>query len=98
MQWRPRDPKMECQMCRMRFHRSELKKNWKGQLVCLWDYETKHPQDTLRTRPPEKPPHDWVPVQTEFTELDQCTVAGRSARPGYAIPGCSIPGNNAVVA
>jgi len=96
MQWRPRDPKMECQFCRLRFHRSELKKNWKGQLVCLWDYETKHPQDSLRPRPPERPPHDWVPVQTSFTATDQCTTAGRRGIAGYGIAGCALPSFNPI--
>lgn len=39
-----------CDICAFQYKRSEMRKNWKNQLVCRADYEAKHPQLTLRPR------------------------------------------------
>lgn len=40
-----------CDMCGFQCRRSECKKNWKGQIVCSEDYEKRHPQDLIKSRP-----------------------------------------------
>jgi hypothetical protein len=44
-----------CDICGFQFKNFELKQNWKGQWVCKEDYETRHPQELMRPRAPEKP-------------------------------------------
>ncbi len=39
----------ECDVCRFKFHASDLKERWDGLMVCKQDWEPRHPQDFLRT-------------------------------------------------
>jgi hypothetical protein len=39
-----------CDSCGMRFYGSQLRKDWRGFMVCKDDYEPRHPQDTVQTR------------------------------------------------
>ena len=50
MSYRPGDALAICDSCGMRFYLSELKKDWRGFMVCKKDYEPRHPQDSVRPR------------------------------------------------
>lgn len=38
-----------CDVCGFEFKASQLRKRWDGQMVCSKDFETRHPQDLIRT-------------------------------------------------
>jgi len=40
-----------CDVCGFKFKASELQRRWDGYIVCEADYEQRHPQDLLRSRP-----------------------------------------------
>lgn len=39
-----------CDSCGLAFYGSELKKDWRGFMVCKKDYEPRHPQDLVEVR------------------------------------------------
>jgi hypothetical protein len=39
-----------CDMCGFRFYNTDLKKDWKGLMVCAHDYEARNQQDLIRVR------------------------------------------------
>ena len=64
-----------CDICGFQFHRNQVRKNWKGQIVCHVDYEPKHPQLTIPAvrdrmsvkdaRVPDDPPLDVPPFTVD---------------------------------
>ena len=46
----PGDALAVCDSCGYRFHLSELKKDWRGFMVCKKDFEPRHPQDSVKVR------------------------------------------------
>lgn len=50
-QWISGDWNAICDICGFQFKASELRENWKKQRVCKDDFETRHPQEFVRTRP-----------------------------------------------
>ena len=40
-----------CDRCGFKFKASELRKTWDGWMVCGKDWEARHPQDFIRSRP-----------------------------------------------
>lgn len=50
MNYQPGDAFAICDSCGLRFFLSELKKDWRGYMVCKDDYEPRHPQDTVKSR------------------------------------------------
>ena len=79
-----------CYQCGRTRLASELKKHWQGYYVCPEHWESRHPQDFVRGVADEQRP-PWVQPPTDL-EIGVCTLNGLSAIPGYAQPGCSIPG------
>ena len=45
------NPNKICDRCGVKYKASELEKQWDGLWVCSYDYESRQPQDTLRSRP-----------------------------------------------
>ena len=43
-----------CDICGLKFKASQLYKNWKQQMVCEKDFETRHPQDFIRGVPDQQ--------------------------------------------
>lgn len=39
-----------CDVCGFQFFADELEKRWDGYMVCRKDFETRHPQELLRSR------------------------------------------------
>lgn len=83
---------VECPVCGFDYLASEMRKRWDGLYVCKKDWEPRHELDFIRARPDKEQADQPVyPSNTSSTVL-YCTVEGRSAIPGYATPGCMIPG------
>lgn len=78
-----------CSMCGFKRKASQLVKNWQGMYRCPEHNEMRHPQDFVRAVP-DIQTAPWVqPQSTNY--IYTCDPTGRSAIPGYAIPGCVIP-------
>ena len=59
-----------CDVCGFKFKGSELRRRWDGFMVCSADYEQRHPQDLIRSRP-EKQSAPWVrpPAVNQFVTV-----------------------------
>jgi hypothetical protein len=79
-----------CSICGAKFKASELVKNWQGLYRCPPCNEPRHPQDFVRGVQDIQTPA-WAQVDEDIDILI-CTLQGISAIPGYAIPGCMLPG------
>lgn len=88
--YRPGDYKAECSMCMGEFYASELIKHWQGFWRCKRCWEPRHPQDFVRAGRPEAPV-PWVQKAADVEVTNICTLEGRTAIPGLAIPYCSLP-------
>ena len=81
-----------CDRCGKKFKASELRKDWQGLYVCERDWEPRHPQDFVRgVQDVQTVPWSRPPPAAVF--IGFCDINGQSAIPGYAIPGCMIPGS-----
>lgn len=49
--YRPGDAYAICDSCGIRYFLSELKKDWRGFMVCKKDFEPRHPQDSVKVTP-----------------------------------------------
>lgn len=80
-----------CYECGFKKKASQMLRHWQGYYVCDQCFEPRHPQDFVRgvpdTQTPPwtqpRPPDDFIPI---------CTPNTKSAYPGYAGPGCAMPG------
>lgn len=89
--WQPGDWNAVCSMCGRKRKASEMVKNWQGMYRCPEHDEPRHPQDFVRGVP-DIQTVPWTQPPSE-TEAEFCSLNGQSAIPGYALPGCMIPGN-----
>lgn len=81
-----------CDRCGKKFKASMLRKDWQGLYVCERDWEPRHPQDFVRgVQDVQTVPWSRSPPADVFIAF--CDINGQSAIPGYAIPGCMIPGS-----
>jgi hypothetical protein len=86
----PGDWNAVCSMCGRKRKASTMVLNWQGMRRCPEHNEIRHPQDFVRavqdvqTVPWSQPPND---VFTQFCDLNDT-----SAFPGWAEPGCMVPG------
>ena len=94
--WAPGDWNAICSMCGRKRKASTMVRNWQGLWRCPEHNEPRHPQDFVQGRV-EQPAPPWVqpPPEDVFTYV--CDVNSQSAIPGYAGPGCSIPGTTGLV-
>jgi len=58
-----------CEVCRFKFHASDLKKRWDGLYVCNKDFELRHPSDFFRMTPDDQSVAFTSPESTD-TEID----------------------------
>lgn len=77
-----------CDICGLRFKSDELQKNWKGQMVCSDDFETRHPQDFIRV-PKEDVSVPWVRPEGQDQFIDVCWIWERSAFADLASADCA---------
>jgi hypothetical protein len=45
-----------CDVCGFKYKDTELRKRWDGLMVCPSDYEQRHPQDLIRSKPDKQAP------------------------------------------
>lgn len=86
-----------CDLCGRKQKSTRAMFTWQGLYVCKHHKEIRNPQDFLRgvkdnqsvpwTRPFTPPLCDT----TEFPYEQFCTLQGRNAIPGFALPGCVVP-------
>lgn len=90
-EWVPGSWNVICSMCGHKYKANEVVKNWQGMYRCRRCDEPRQPQDFARGVPDNSSvPFAQLPARNF---LLFCDVNGRSAIPGYATPGCMIPGN-----
>ena len=89
-----------CDVCSRKIKSGQARKRWDGFIVCPEDYETRHPQDFVRTRQDKISVPFVRPIpQLVFTDVpyidtgntNYCTITGTQAIPSLCIPGCMIP-------
>lgn len=70
--YRPGDWNAVCDICGFRYKASQLKKNWKGEMVCEQDFEYRQPQEFVRVQP-EKVSTPWARPENDLF-LFQCWI------------------------
>lgn len=67
-----------CDVCGLKFKASNLRKDWRGLMVCSNDFEQRHPQDFLRVRA-DDPSVPWARPEPEDVFVQVCYLWDRSA-------------------
>lgn len=92
--WEPGDWNASCSMCGRKRKASQMVRNWQGLYRCPEHNEPRQPQDFVRGLQ-DIQTVSWSQPQTDIN-IQICTPNGLSAIPGYAIPGCMIPGRSVI--
>ena len=77
-----------CDVCGFEFKSDELRKNWKGLIVCREDYEQRHPQEFIRARH-EDTTVPWTRPEPEDDNIEICYLWERSAYADLATADCA---------
>lgn len=86
-----------CDVCGFEFKSDELRKNWKGLMVCREDYEQRHPQDFIRARH-EDTSVPWSRPEPEDNEvLTTCDFWSSSPMADFGTADCAYVGGNTSV-
>ena len=80
-----------CYQCGRTRKASTLMRQWQGYYVCPEHWETRQPQDFVRSVPDVQTPPWAQPMPANVFGL-MCTPNGQSAVPGQMEPGCIVPG------
>lgn len=78
-----------CDHCGSKRKGSTLRKQWNGLWACPEHWEPRQPQDFVKAVP-EHPAPPFVRSPADLS-ISVCTPNGKSAYPGYAVPGCARP-------
>lgn len=80
-----------CDLCGAKTKSSDGVRTWNNLWVCSHHKEVRNPQDFVRgIKDDQTTP--WRRSRTPDQFVSVCTLRGTNAIPGYAVPGCSIPG------
>lgn len=82
-----------CDVCGLKYKLDELRKRWDGVWVCDADYEERHPQEFIRSKPDTNKMVIVKPRPPLVFVTMQCTIQGRSGVVGLATAGCSLVGS-----
>ena len=82
-----------CDCCGFMFYNTDLRKDWRGLMVCEQDYESRHPQDLLRVRP-DSPAVPWTRPEAPDVFLYTCGLNTRLSSVGFGTVGCATIGQN----
>jgi hypothetical protein len=84
-----------CDLCGRKQKSARAMFTWNGLYVCKHHKEIRNPQDFLRgVKDDQTVP--WSRPEATDIFLPVCTPQSNSAIPGYAVPGCSLSGNDSV--
>jgi hypothetical protein len=88
----PGDWNIICSICGTKLKFSDAVRNWQGQWRHPKCNEPRHPQDFAQAI---KSKEMAIPDPQKMAEgsILICTLNGNSAWPGFAMPGCAVPGN-----
>lgn len=75
----------------MKFKASQLRRNWKNEMVCEQDFETRHPQDFLRVRG-DHPAVPWTRPEADDQFVNVCWIWGTSAYADLGTADCMTAG------
>jgi hypothetical protein len=65
-----------CDECGFKFKGSMLRKRWDGAMVCSKDWETRHPQDSIKVRPEQNNVRDPRPEpEPRYLAVGEITAA-----------------------
>ena len=89
-----------CPVCGLIYKASEMKQRWDGIFVCGPDWEPRHPQDFVRSRPDQRrlpftspePTDVFVSVTYNAATLG-CPANSEYAQADFAAADCAIVGN-----
>lgn len=80
-----------CSMCGKKRKANTMVRNWQGLYRCPEHDEPRQPQDFARGVPEDlQVPWAQELANNKFASI--CSLQGRIGVPGYAMPGCAIPG------
>jgi hypothetical protein len=65
----PGDYNATCDVCGFEYKASKLRRRWDGFMVCDKDFETRHPQDLIKSPPAEKTP-PWTRPESADSFID----------------------------
>lgn len=84
-----------CDVCGQEYKAYELKERWDGLMVCSHDFETRHPQDLLRTFSDDSSvPWTRPPPEDIFKDGPGCTAFSINGAAGWGTAGCARAGVN----
>ena len=88
-----------CAVCGFKYKASQLQKRWDGIYVCQFDWEPRHEQDFVRSRPDQKPlpftapePNDLFTSVTYNSLALGCPVHSNYAQADWAGANCAEVG------
>ena len=88
------DWNINCDVCGRKIKASESRQRWDGFRVCADDWEMRHPQDFLRSKPEViSVPYTRKQPDVFITVPYGCTVEGLTAIAGEAVVNCSVVGD-----
>lgn len=78
-----------CDICARKYKAEELIRNWRGQMVCREDFETRNEQELIRPiKDMNKLP--WTRPRGTDQFINSCTPEGTSSIADLAVADCSI--------
>ena len=80
-----------CFECGRKRKASTMLKHWQGYYVCPEHWESRHPQDFVRSVPDVQTPPWTQPPPADLFRYT-CTFNGVTAIAGWAIAGCAVNG------
>lgn len=83
-----------CDRCGFEFKMHQLRKDWQGLMVCREDWEPRHPQDFLRTRPERGGVPISRPEPEDINRLSTCDFWSNSPMADFGTADCMTIGGN----
>lgn len=95
--WAPGDWNINCSICGWKMKAGEAVQNWQGNWRHTWCNEPRQPQDFVHALNIKEMQVPFVQKMGE-ADIQICLLNGITALPGWAIPGCMLPGRSGPLA
>lgn len=82
-----------CDVCGQKYKSGEMKKRWDGLMVCPHDWETRHPQDFLRSMP-DRQAVPWSRPETPDVFVHVCAYPSSGGLADYGTADCAMASYN----